>query len=136
MRTVVLVCSLTVAAALLLRGTAPERPPQTAIVTSLIAPASMYVDERVAIRASVINDSGSEVTRTFHLCLAAAAECVRTSRGDLPSHEAWTGFAGSVTPREVGAYYVELVVHEDWGVDSSRATARVAKPIVAIEMGE
>jgi hypothetical protein len=132
----VLVCSLTLATALLLRSTGPDLPQQTVQVASLVLPASMYVDERVAARAIVTPDGAHGAVRKFHMCYTATGECVRTSRGSVPLRDAWTGFAGWVTPREAGTHVVELVLHEDWGVDSQRATTRVSVTLEALERAD
>jgi len=136
MRTLLLVCSLAVAGALILRGSAPDVPSQTMHVTSLVVPASMYVDERVAVRASIITGGTRDAIRTFTVCHQATGECVRTSRGTVPSRETWTGFVGWLSPQDGGTHSIELVLHEDWGVDSPRATTRVTMTLEVLEKGD
>ena len=124
MRTLALVAALTALTAMVLVGTAPERPTTDATITSLTMPAEAFVDERLSVRGSVLLRSDAILDRRFRVCNLESGACTTTGWGSVTGQGHWAGHAGDVRVSDPGTYRLIWTLHAPWDSDTMRAASR------------
>ena len=131
-RTVSLVAVLATTASWLLGTTAPALPTTSPTITALTLPSTVYVDERIAVRGSIMTAEVRELDHRLHVCTHDAPRCATTGWGTISGGGHWRGYAGLVRLDEPGTYRVVWTVYAPWDADAKRAATRAEWEVIVV----
>jgi hypothetical protein len=108
-------------------------PRSHSAIRAVIAPSTIFVGERVSVRAAAyVAEDG--VLHRLSVCGPDGyipTDCETTEAKTIRNKGEWRGEAGVFSAIQPGEYVITWTLYADWGADAGRATARQSTVIRA-----